>query len=216
VFAAGELYDLREVIATHCDLAAVPARYPECIPDMPEAVLRRIGAAYTARLQGRSPQAERITDKMPGNFFHIGLLRLALPNARIIHARRDPLDTCLSCFATLFGDDQPFTYDLSDLGRSYRGYDALMAHWREVLPQGAMLEVHYEELVADFTSQARRIVAYCGLVWDDACLRFYETRRSIRTASAAQVRQPIYQSSVGRALPYREMLAPLRQALGLE
>jgi tetratricopeptide (TPR) repeat protein len=216
VFAAGELYDLREVIATHCDLAAMPAPYPEGVRDMPDAMLRQIGAAYATRLHSRSSEAARVTDKMPANFLHIGLLRLVLPNACIIHARRDPLDTCLSCFATLFGDDQPFTYDLSELGRSYRGYDALMAHWREVLPQGAMLEVQYEELVADFEPQARRIVAYCGLDWDDACLRFYQTERAVRTASAAQVRRPVYQSAVGRSRPYREMLAPLRQALGLE
>jgi tetratricopeptide (TPR) repeat protein len=214
VFGAGELFDLRDVIAEHCDLAAVPSPYPECVGEMPAEVPRQIGAAYAARLQRHAPDAVCVTDKMPSNFFHIGLLHLALPNARIIHVRRDPLDTCLSCFARLFGDDQPFAYDLSEIGRYYRAYSDLMAHWRQVLPRDAMLEVQYEALVADFAPQARRILAYCGLDWDDACLRFYETQRPVRTASAAQVRQPLYQSAVGRWRAYEPRLGPLIEALG--
>jgi hypothetical protein len=178
--------------------------------------LGRIGAAYAARLRRRAPAAERITDKMPGNFLHLGLLHLALPNARIIHARRNPLDTCLSCFARLFGDEQQFSYDLGELGRYYRGYAALMGHWRAALPPGAMLEVDYEKVVDDVEQQARRIVAYCGLEWDDACLRFYETKRQVHTSSASQVRQPIYRSAVGRWRPYRPWLGPLMDELGAE
>jgi hypothetical protein len=153
---------------------------------------------------------------MPGNFLHVGLVHLVLPNARIIHARRNPVDTCLSCFARLFGDEQQFSYDLGKLGRYCRGYESLMAHWSAVLPPGAMLEVHYEQVVVDLEQQARRVVAYCGLEWDDACLRFYETKRIVHTSSAAQVRQPIYRSAVGRWRPYRQWLGPLLDELGTE
>ena len=129
--------------------------------------------------------------------------------------RRDPLDTCLSAFSKLFTNAQPHTFDLGELGRYYRAYDALMAHWRRVLPQGVMLEVQYEELVADFAPHARRIVDHVGLAWDDRCLAFHQTQRTVRTASAVQVRLPLYQSAVGRAQPYRAMLGPLLEALGL-
>jgi hypothetical protein len=158
----------------------------------------------------------RITDKMPRNFLNVGIIRLALPKARIIHVRRDPVDTCMSCFSLLFSGDQPFTYDLAELGRYYRGYAALMEHWREVLPPGVMLEVRYEEVVADLEGQARRIVDHCGLDWDDACLAFHENRRAVATASVNQVRQPIYRSSVGRWRRYEKILDPLVAELGID
>jgi tetratricopeptide (TPR) repeat protein len=214
VFGAGELRDLGEVIAAYCDLADAPRAYPECVRDMPEDELGRLGAAYADRLQRRAPRSERITDKMPGNFLHIGLLHLVLPHARIIHVRRHPVDTCLSCFARLFGDEQQFSYELGELGRYYRGYESLMAHWRVVLPAGTMLEVDYEHLVDDFEQQARRIVDYCGLDWNDKCLRFYETKRQVHTSSASQVRQPIYRTAVGRWRSYQQWLTPLLDELG--
>ncbi len=176
--------------------------------------LRRVGARYVERVRALKPGAARITDKMPGNFRFAGLIHLALPNARIIHVRRDPVDTCLSCFSILFGGDLPYAYDLGELGRYYRAYASLMAHWRAVLPEGVMLEVEYEALVADFEPQARRIVGHCGLDWDDACLDFHRTQRPVWTASAIQVRRPIYDSSVGRSRPYQGMLGPLLAALG--
>jgi LPS sulfotransferase NodH len=116
----------------------------------------------------------------------------------------------------LFTQAQPQTFDLGELGRYYRAYETLMAHWRRVLPEGAMLEIDYERLVADFEPQARRIVDHVGLAWDDRCAAFHETQRTVRTASATQVRQPIYQTAVGRSAPYRAMLTPLLDALGLE
>ncbi len=127
----------------------------------------------------------------------------------MIHARRNPVDTCLSCFSTLFAGNIPFAYDLAELGRYYKAYDALMAHWRETLPPGAMLEVAYEDVVADLEGQARRIVAHCGLEWDARCLDFHRTERRVRTASAAQVRRPIYRSSVERWRAYEPWLGPL-------
>ena len=127
---------------------------------------------------------------------------------------RDPVDTCLSCFSKLFSDEQVHTYDLGELGRYYKRYQRLMAHWRRVLPAEAMLDMRYEEVVADLETQARRLVAYCGLPWDDCCLAFHETKRPVRTASATQVRRPIYQSAVGRWRVYENELAPLLAALG--
>jgi hypothetical protein len=150
---------------------------------------------------------------MPTNFKYAGLIHLALPNARIIHVARDPVDTCLSCFSLLFAGDQPYAYDLGELGRYYRAYEALMAHWRDVLPPGTMLEVRYEDVVDDLEGQARRIVAHAGLRWDDACLALNETQRPVATASAIPVRQPIHRGSVDRSHPYRKLLQPLLAAL---
>jgi tetratricopeptide (TPR) repeat protein len=177
--------------------------------------LRELGASYVAAIRGLAPNAERITDKMPLNFRFAGLIHLALPHARIIHARRDPIDTCLSCFSKLFAADQPYSYDLAELGRFYRYYEALMEHWRRVLPPGVMLEVQYEDVVADLDCQAHRIVAHCGLQWDDACLAFHKAERPVRTASTVQVRQPIYRTSVRRWHAYKHLLGPLIKALGV-
>jgi tetratricopeptide (TPR) repeat protein len=209
VFAAGEVMNFREA------MEAVAA-FPEAMPSLTAEQLREIGARYAKSMRALAPTAERITDKMPSNFRFVGLIHLALPNARIIHVRRDPIDTCLSCYSKIFTGDQPFSYDLGELGRFYRAYEALMAHWRRVLPEGAMIEVQYEELVADFETHARRIVDYCGLAWDERCLAFHETKRPVLTASAVQVRQPLYRSAVGKWRPYAALLAPLLDALGSE
>ncbi len=159
----------------------------------------------------------RIVDKLPHNFQLVGLIHAALPHARIIHTVRDPVDTCLSIFSILFpGGAQPWSYDLGELGRYYHAYQKIMAHWREVLPPGVMLDVQYEDVVADFEPQVRRIVTHCGLDWDDRCLSFHKLSRPIMTASHAQVRQPIYRSSVGRMRPPQELLQPLLDALGVD
>jgi hypothetical protein len=151
---------------------------------------------------------------MPSNYYFAGLIHLALPNAKIIHCMRDPLDTCVSCFSKLFSGEQNHTYDLAELGRYYRRYDRLMAHWRRVLPEGRILDIRYEDVVGDLETQARRIIAYCGLKWDKRCLDFHNTDRPVRTASATQVRRPIYNSAVGRWRLYEEELGPLLTALG--
>jgi hypothetical protein len=126
---------------------------------------------------------------------------------------RDPVDTCVSCFSKLFSAEQNHTYDLGELGRYYRRYERLMMHWRRVLPEGSFLDVRYEDVVVDLESQARRIIAYCDLPWDDRCLAFHTTGRPVRTASATQVRKPIYRSAVGRWRVYGEQLEPLLTAL---
>lgn len=180
--------------------------------------LCEIAAQYLGHIIGCSRQAAakkavlRITDKRLDNIFHVGLIRLLFPRAKIIHARRDPVDTCLSCFSLLFKDAE-FTYDLGELGRRFRAYQSLMAHWHRVLPKGSILDVQYEDVVADMETQARRITAHCGLEWDPACLRFHENKRPVRTASVVQVRRPIYATSVGRWRPDKAVLRPLLDAL---
>lgn len=188
--------------------------FPAHFTSVPKEGLRNMGAFYVAHLNASAPKASRIVDKLTANFMLCGLIRIILPNARIIHVRRDPLDTCLSCYANLFSQNIDYSYDLGELGRYYRAYETLMAHWRRILPEGAMLEVSYEELVSDFPAQARRIVGYCGLGWDEACLSFHLTKRVVHTLSAVQVRQPVYGSSVGRWKAYASHLGPLIEALG--
>ena len=170
---------------------------------------RRLGHAYLASLPPLPDGKTRITDKESSNFFQIGLIRLILPNARIIHTVRDPADTCLSCFARLFNHGQTYSYNLPELGRYYRGYHELMAHWRSVLPVGAMLDISYENVVNDLEGQARRLIDFCDLPWDDRCLSFHQTSRTISTAGSLQVRRPIYRTSVGRWRRYEAQLQPL-------
>jgi hypothetical protein len=150
---------------------------------------------------------------MPTNFMFAGMIAMALPNARIIHTRRHPVETCLSCYRLLFGDGHQWSFDQRLLGRFYRRYYDLMAHWREQFP-GRMLEIRYEDSVSDFEGQARRIVDYLGLAWTDDCLRFFETERSVRTASASQVRKPIYNTSTNRWRRYEKHLGPLLEEIG--
>jgi len=195
--------------------------YPEFVAALDKAALRQIGTRYVASASalaaadGRAAPREslHITDKMPSNYYFAGLIHLALPHAKIIHTVRDPIDTCVSCFSKLFSAEQNHTYDLAELGRYYKRYAQLMRHWRRVLPKGSLLDVRYEDVVADLEGQARRIIAYCGLPWEERCLAFHATERPIRTASATQVRQPIYKSAIGRWRAYEEHLGPLLGAL---
>ena len=217
-YGAGELPDLLDLAANPKGLDAQHTdnqpRYPETMQGLMQADMHLLGTRYVEGLAARAPEAVRITDKMPANFFCIGLIHLMLPNAKIVHVRRNPLDTCLSGYSRLFAKGQPHSYDLTELGRYYRAYAQLMDHWRSVLPDGAMLEVQYEELVNDHEPQARRLIDYCGLEWDDVCLDFHKTDRSIRTASVTQVRQPIYNTSLERWRHYDAFLDPLFDALG--
>jgi Tfp pilus assembly protein PilF len=196
------------------DVAAAAMGQPEAVRGMDGEALRGLGERYLERLNATHPGATRITDKMPANFLLAGLIHLALPNARIIHTVRDPIDTCLSSFTTLFTDGQQYTYDLGELGRHHHAYARLMAHWRELLPPGVMLEVRYEDVTADPEGQARRMLSHCGLAWDDACVDFHQAPRAVWTASAAQVRRPAYRTSVGRWRPPAETLWPLLEGLG--
>jgi hypothetical protein len=155
------------------------------------------------------------TDKMPNNFPSIGLIHLMLPNAIIIDARRHPLDSCFGSFKQHFAHGQSFSYDLFEIGEFYREYRGMMRHWERVLP-GRVLEIRYEDMVRDQEGQTRRLLEHCGLPWEDACLRFYETERAVRTASSEQVRQPIYDTSINHWRNYRSELQPLVEVLGDE
>lgn len=163
------------------------------------------------------PQVERFTDKMMSNFRHLGIVEMLFPGARVIHVRRDPLDNCLSCYFQHFPglNGQPFAYDLGHLAFYHKLSERFMAHWREVLSI-PILDVCYEELVADQEAQTRRLIEFLGLEWDDACLEFHKTKRDVVTLSTEQVRKPMYRSSVARHEKYAKHLAPLREALGME
>jgi tetratricopeptide (TPR) repeat protein len=188
--------------------------FPNAEAILSPGLLAELGSTYVEQVRALAPEAPRIVDKLLSNCRFVGLIHLALPHARIIHAMRDPIDTCLSNFSRLYADTgQEFTYDLAELGRYYRAYQKMMAHWHSVLPPGVMLDVSYESVVHDFDTTARRIVAHCGLDWDDACTSFHETKRPVSTASVVQVRQPLYKSSVGRWRPDPELLEPLITAL---
>jgi hypothetical protein len=189
--------------------------YPDNVLAMPPEEIGKLGAMYLQKVTASMPaSADRFTDKMLTNLLYVGLIHLALPNARIIYARRDPVDTCLSCFTQMFLTGHHYANDLGELGRYYRACGQVAAHWQRLLPAGTMLEVQYEDVVADPETQARRIVDYCGLAWDEACLAFHKVERAVHTASATQVRQPIYRSSVGRWRAYQDRLQPLLEALG--
>jgi tetratricopeptide (TPR) repeat protein len=211
VYGAGEISEFGKLAGGM--RGANGSEFPECAAPLSGEQLRGLGTRYVRAIQGISPAAERIVNKMPYNFDYVGMIHLALPNARVIHTSRDPRDTALSCFSILFGQGQEFAYDLSELGRYIRAYEVLMEHWRAVLPPGVMLDVRYEELVENLDAETRRIVAHCGLEWDDRCLGFYETQRPVATASVNQVRQPIYRSSIGRWRRYEAQLQPLLEAL---
>ncbi|MDH3373931.1 MAG: sulfotransferase [Gammaproteobacteria bacterium] len=170
--------------------------YPHAVRELGEPHFKSLGQDYldAAELH-RVEGTPRFIDKMPNNFPAVGLIHLILPNAKIIDARRYPLDSCLSNFRQLYGQGQPFTYDLTDIGEYFLEYQRMMDHWHEVLP-GRVLTVQYEDVVTDFESQVRRLLEYCELPWEDACLRYHETERPVRTASSEQVRQPVYTKSV--------------------
>jgi len=214
VHGAGELETFNKVVLTVRGPSIDAILYPEFVPALDASALRSIGQRYLASVRERSPEGERVTDKMPSNYNFAGLIHLSLPNAKIIHTIRNPVDTCISCYSKLFTVGQNHTYDLGELGRYYKRYERLMEHWRRVLPPASILDVQYEDVVANLEAEARRIIAYCGLPWNDRCLSFHETDRPVRTASAMQVRQPIYKSAVGRWHDYEEFLGPLLTALG--
>lgn len=212
VYGAGELGVLDELLRGILGEAALS--YPSGLASLSDAELAALGSDYLDRVWALSPEATHIVDKMPANFFHIGLIHRALPQAKILHITRNPLDTCFSCYARLFTEPVNFAYDLGTLGRYYRRYMILMQHWQQTLPADTILDVRYEDLIGDTESQAQRVMSYLGLPWDPVCLNFHANTRPVRTASLAQVRQPIYTSSVERWRPYEKHLAPLISALG--
>ncbi|HEX7964366.1 MAG TPA: sulfotransferase [Gammaproteobacteria bacterium] len=212
VRGAGETHALRNSLREELPPDAGDYGLPEALAGQDAAAFARAAARYGRYLDAVAPGAARVTNKLPGNMVFVGLVSLLYPEARIVHCSREPLDTCLSCYTKLFTTGHPFAYEQMELGRFHRMYQELMHHWQTALP-GRMLELRYEELVADVEGQARRLVAHLGLPWDEACLRFHESSRAVRTASLAQVRKPIYANSVGRWKLYEKELAPLKAAL---
>jgi tetratricopeptide (TPR) repeat protein len=209
VFGGGEMATLHEIVNQVGGVGAIAQK----LTLENEAAL---GQLYLDSIRPLATHHRRVIDKMPSNFLFAGLIHRILPGARIIHVQRDPVDTCLSCYTKLFTREQLFSYDQSELAGFYNNYRRLMDHWRAALPAECFIEVSYEDVVADIETQARRLVDFCGLDWNAACLQFHQTQRTIRTASLNQVRLPIYNSSVGRWQPYARFLGPLLAGLGVK
>ena len=201
------------VSMTAASRAGAEGAYPECVRALNAARIAALGKRYVEHLRTHSSEAARITDKLPGNYLHLGFIATILPGAKLIHCRRDPLDTAISVYFTDFMVGHEYSNDLRAIGRQIRGMRALMAHWEAVLGN-RLLTVDYEALVADPEPVTRAMVAHVDLAWDDACLRHHEVARAVHTASAWQVRQPVYKRSAGRARRYDRFLEPLREALG--
>ncbi len=195
---------------------AGPVAFPERVQSLSPEDAGRIGAAYAKNVRELAPSADRVVDKMLDNFLYLGLLAAALPTARIIYIRRDPVETCLSCYSKWFATGYDFSYDLGELGRYYRAHERLMDHWRAILPKQLLITVDYEAVVADLEGQSRRLAAFCGLEWDPRCLEFHNNERQVRTASKTQVRQPLFDGSSRRRGALARHLAPLLSALGAD
>ncbi len=202
IAAGGELPTL---IAIAAQIGRDGAAYPEAMREMGSEALTALATQYLDRLSSVSADSARVTDKMPFNFLHVGLIRALFPDAKIIHCRRDPRDVCTSCFFTTFSEDLQFASDLEVLGRYYLDYERLMAHWRRVLTE-PFLEIQYETLIGHTEETVRRLLQYCDVEWEPDCVQFYKTERGVRTPSAWQVRQPIYAHSVGRWGRYETQL----------
>jgi tetratricopeptide (TPR) repeat protein len=206
IHGAGELAAIQKLVE---DISP----YPESLASLPAAKWRALGQAYLAEIAPLAQGRAHVVDKMPVNFVHAGLIHLILPGAKIIHCRRDPVDTCLSCYTKLFTAEQSFCYDQTELGFFHRDYQTLTAHWRETLPADSFIEVDYESVIADLESEAARLLKCLNLPWNDSVKTFHETKRPVRTASVNQVRRPLYTTSKNRWHAHRAHLAPLLAAL---
>jgi hypothetical protein len=210
VYSAGELGNFATVLMRELRAKAGDPATPrdELVRLSASVDFAALGDAYVESTRPFTGNTPRFIDKLPLNFLYVGLIRVALPNARIVSVRRHPVDTCYAVYKQLFVDAYPFSYDLGELARHYAAYDRLMQHWGNVLPD-VVYTLEYERLVDDFEPEVRRLLEHCGLGFEDACLRFHENKSASTTASTVQVRQPVYRSSVGKWRQYREQLAPL-------
>ncbi len=207
-----ELPALERIVQSLNGPDAAAAGYPEVLSRLDAAALTELGDRYLAATDAHRDNSPYFTDKMPNNFRHVGLISLILPEAKIVDVRRNPLDSCMGGFKQLFARGQAFSYDLFEMGEYYLEYHRLMEHWHSVLP-GRVLTVHYEELVADLPGQARRLLDYCNLPFEQACLDFHRTERPIESASSEQVREPIYTSAVEHWRNYEPHIAELIETL---
>ncbi|MGD9663873.1 MAG: sulfotransferase [Novosphingobium sp.] len=213
VYGAGEVKYFSQALGRLVHRFQGLPRYPEIIPHLDSEKMDILGADYLQNLTKNAGNSARVTDKLLTNYFFVGLLHTLFPNAKFINTRRNPVDTCLSAFTKLFKDDMPHSYNLTELGNYYREYDALMKHWEKVLPAGVLRTVQYEDVVADTEREAKALIDFIGLDWDEKCLAFHESKRPVKTASVAQVRKPIYKTSVERWRRYGDGLQPLIDAI---
>ncbi|MCP4238078.1 MAG: tetratricopeptide repeat protein [Aestuariibacter sp.] len=211
VYGAGELTLLPRLASELCKTGP-DDKLLDCLPAVAATDLQKTAAEYITCLREYSANARHITNKLPQNFVFVGLIKLLLPNAKIIHCKRDPMDNCLSVFKNYFASGQYYSYNMETLGQYYNLYADLMKHWETVLP-GFVYHSQYEDLIANQEPESRKLLEFCGLPWDEACLSFHKTQRKVKTASNAQVRQPIYKDSVKLADRYGDKLKPLEDAI---
>ena len=216
VFGAGEIKNLSMCIGQLRQKFPSLPKFPAFAEVAKPTQLSSVAKNYLAMINRISNSGERVTDKLLTNFFFAGLIHTMFPQAKIIHTKRNPIDSCLSTYTKLFKDDMPHSYDLTELGRYYRKYEELMAHWCSVLPSSGFFEIQYEDLIGDPETHARKLIEFCELEWDPACLKFHESKRPVKTASVSQVRKPIYNTSVERWRRYGDSLNPLIEALEIK
>jgi len=204
--------ELHDILGIASSLSHQATPYPLNVSALSSETLSKLGEQYLRQTRAYRQGAPFFIDKMPNNFIHIGLIKKILPNAKIIDARRNPMDCCFSGFKQLFGEGQEFSYSLNDIGRYYNAYEKLMDHWHSVLP-GEILTVQHEEVLDDLEAQVKRILAFCGLTFEEACLAFHKTKRVIKTPSSEQVRQPIYKTGMGQWKPFESYLDELKNVL---
>ncbi len=213
VAAGGELHHFHLAVDAVLASRSSALTFPDSLSDLLPEDLTETAERYLSRLLSLAGGRSRVTDKLPANALLVGLIHGALPNAKIIHCMRDPVDTCLSCFMRSFGQRVPYSTGLDTLGRYHRAQARLMDHWRNTVPAANFLDVQYEDVVEGLEGQARRLISHCGLDWDGRCVQFFKNNRSVNTSSVVQVRKPIYNSSIGRGRRYAAHLGPLLSAL---
>jgi len=213
IVGGGERKWMIEIVKETQGIIGSSQTFPECLHEIRQEHCNTLAEHYLKKLAELSgAQTARVTDKMPSNYWNLGIIALLFPKGRIIHCRRDPMDTCLSIYFQNFGEGQGFAYDLREIGQAYNHYRQMMDHWNKVLDL-PILDIHYEDLVGNQESTTRRLLEFCGMPWDDNCLRFQDTDRMVFTASSAQVRRPLYRSSLRRWERYQSHLGPLIEAL---
>ena len=212
IFGAGELSFTRRIVQTKMS-SNLDSMIPYTASRLKIDDVAKMGNEYVTRIRKLAPKAKFITDKMPANFLFIGMIKLMLPNAKIIHSVRSPEDTCLSIFKQNFIGTHDYAYDMTELGQYYRLYSDIMNHWHTQFP-GVIYDIKYEHLIANQEDETRKLLKFCNVEWDDNCLNFHKTARDVHTASNVQVRQSIYSSSVAGWRRYEKQLQPLTNALG--
>ena len=212
VYGAGELLEITRLVTNLPATLNSTVEYPECIRQLDANAIRAAASEYLQYLTGRDHQAQHVVDKLPTNFLHLGFIATLLPNARVIHCRRAPLDVCLSIYFQRFAQGHFYAYEFDDIAAYYAQYERLMTHWRSVLPI-EILDVQYEQVLDDLEYQSRRMLDYCELDWESACLEFYRSKRPVRTASSWQVRQPLYRTARARWKKFEPHLDDLKNAL---